>query len=255
MTGGPGCSSGIALFNENGPCSVKMSGMSTKKNAFSWNSKANMLFIDQPAGTGFSFGEAESDYDHNEAGVSRDMYNFLQAFYAAHPEYKPNPFHVFGESYGGHFVPATAGAILAGNKVAVNEGKFVIPLKGVGIGNGLTAPEIQYGFYGKYAAESPVGPLVPSVVSLAMRASSVVCVKEIAACQENPDTYVPSPEVAAVVAAARNRNQSGGATREAVSALLGSGHRSAKVVAGASAEDACDSGLAEHHMYVNITLD
>jgi cathepsin A (carboxypeptidase C) len=63
-----------------------------------------------------------------------------QAFYTAHPEYKPNPFFVFGESYGGHFVPATAGAILAGNSKADS---FVIPLAGIGIGNGLTAPEIQ----------------------------------------------------------------------------------------------------------------
>ena len=76
MTGGPGCSSAIALFKENGPCTIQ-DDLTTKKNPFSWNSNASILYIDQPAGTGFSYGE-DSDFDHNEEEVSRDMYNFLQ---------------------------------------------------------------------------------------------------------------------------------------------------------------------------------
>jgi len=211
---------------------------------FSWNSNASLIFIDQPAGTGFSYGDPDTDYDHNEKEVSRDMYNFLQAFYAAHAEYKPNPFHVFGESYGGHFVPATAGAVLEGN---LKKDKFVIPLTGVGIGNGLTAPEIQYGYYGVYAAENPVKPLVPAVVSMAMRASAVVCEKEIAACQSTPD-YVPSPEVLAAVAAA---NISQGSTAQWESLLLGPGRRhfgqeSSKPIKrthGTNGEGACDTAF------------
>ena len=154
------------------------------------------------------------------------MYNFLQAFYAAHPEYKQNPFHLFGESYGGHYVPATAGAILAGNKEG---GRFVIPLTGVGVGNGLTAPEVQYGYYGAYAAENPVGPLVPSVVSSAMKLSSYICLKEIASCQKNPDSYVPSPEVVAAVANADNATK-------AAALRWGLGHRLGE-------GDACDTAF------------
>ena len=52
-------------------------------------------------------------------------------------------------------MPATAGAILAGNE---KKDKFVIPLTGVAIGNGLTAPQIQYGYYGVYAETNPVAP-------------------------------------------------------------------------------------------------
>ena len=52
--------------------------MTTKPNKYSWNNNASMLFIDQPAGTGFSMGDPATDYDHNEKEVSRDMYNFLQ---------------------------------------------------------------------------------------------------------------------------------------------------------------------------------
>ena len=58
-----------------------MSGMSTKLNKYSWNTNASLIFIDQPAGTGFSYAEVDTDYDHNEKGVSRDMYNFLQVLF------------------------------------------------------------------------------------------------------------------------------------------------------------------------------
>ena len=53
--------------------------------------------------------------DHNEQEVSDDMYNFLQAFFTAHGKYLPNEFYVFGESYGGHFVPAISRGIYDGN--------------------------------------------------------------------------------------------------------------------------------------------
>merc|ERR1719359_23928 len=53
LTGGPGCSSEIALFTENGPCQVTKDGRTTRVNPYSWNRKANIVFVDQPAGTGF----------------------------------------------------------------------------------------------------------------------------------------------------------------------------------------------------------
>ena len=42
MTGGPGCSSEVALFGENGPCKVSADGSNTTVNPYSWNSNANM---------------------------------------------------------------------------------------------------------------------------------------------------------------------------------------------------------------------
>ncbi len=52
LTGGPGCSSELAIFYENGP--MKLVDGKPVKNDFSWNNKANLLFIDQPIGTGYS---------------------------------------------------------------------------------------------------------------------------------------------------------------------------------------------------------
>eukprot|EP01046_Picozoa_sp_COSAG06_P060646 COSAG06_NODE_12980_length_1306_cov_1.173985_2_plen_128_part_00 len=89
----------VALFGENGPCSVSEDGTNTITNPYSWNSNASILYIDQPAGTGFSYGLG---MDHSEAGVARDMYDFLQQFFKGHPQYAKLPFFAFGESYAGH---------------------------------------------------------------------------------------------------------------------------------------------------------
>lgn len=90
----------LALFGENGPCKVNEQGTGTYPNPYSWNTKANVMWVDQPAGTGFSYGD-ESGYDHNEKEVSDDMYTFLQLFFKNHPSLQGRPFYVFGESYGG----------------------------------------------------------------------------------------------------------------------------------------------------------
>jgi len=51
------------------------------------------MWVDQPAGVGYSYGAKK---DKDEAGVANDMYDFLQAFFKAHPEYALNSFFVFG---------------------------------------------------------------------------------------------------------------------------------------------------------------
>ena len=126
MTGGPGCSSEVALFGENGPCSVNAAGTGTIRNKYSWNTRANLVYIDQPAGTGFSYG---SGLDHDEAGVARDMYDFLQQLLQAHPALQPLDFYVVGESYAGHYVPAVTHEVWANNK-ALPSGAIQINLKG-----------------------------------------------------------------------------------------------------------------------------
>ena len=70
MTGGPGCSSEVALFGENGPCQVNADGTDTITNPYSWNSNATVIYIDQPAGTGFSYGIG---VDSTETGVARSV--------------------------------------------------------------------------------------------------------------------------------------------------------------------------------------
>jgi carboxypeptidase C (cathepsin A) len=182
MTGGPGCSSEVALFGENGPCSVNANGTDTIKNPYSWNSKASVLYIDQPAGTGFSYG---AGVDHDEKGVARDMYDFLQQFFKAHPKYQTLPFFAFGESYAGHYIPAVTHAIWQNNR-ALPSGAIRINLVGTSVGNGLTDPEVQYKYYADMAYSSNHHkPVVNKLEYGLMKAATVPCVAMIKACQTN----------------------------------------------------------------------
>ncbi|GER39438.1 serine carboxypeptidase [Striga asiatica] len=147
LTGGPGCSSELALFYENGPFHVT-DNLTLALNDFGWDKVSNLIYVDQPIGTGFSYSSEEDDIRHDEEGVSNDLYDFLQAFFKAHPQLTGNDFYITGESYAGHYIPAFATRVHQGNKN--NEG-IQINLKGFAIGNGLTNPEIQYGAYTDYA--------------------------------------------------------------------------------------------------------
>ena len=71
MTGGPGCSSEVALFGENGPCKVNGEGIGTERNPYSWNTNANLIYIDQPTGTGFSYGSGHIFGEEGVAGGTR----------------------------------------------------------------------------------------------------------------------------------------------------------------------------------------
>ncbi|NP_001141041.1 Serine carboxypeptidase-like precursor [Zea mays] len=149
LTGGPGCSSELALFYENGPFNIA-DNLSLVWNDFGWDKASNLIYVDQPTGTGFSYSSDSRDTRHNEATISNDLYDFLQAFFAEHPKYAKNDFFITGESYAGHYIPAFASRVHQGNKN--NEG-IHINLKGFAIGNGLTDPAIQYKAYPDYALD------------------------------------------------------------------------------------------------------
>ena len=55
IQGGPGFSSLISVGSENGPCFINEDSNSTRLNPWSWNNEVNMLYIDQPVQTGFSY--------------------------------------------------------------------------------------------------------------------------------------------------------------------------------------------------------
>ncbi|XP_060213416.1 serine carboxypeptidase-like isoform X2 [Lycium barbarum] len=149
LTGGPGCSSELALFYENGPFQIS-ANMSLVWNDFGWDKVSNLIYVDQPTGTGFSYTSDDRDIRRNETAISNDLYDFIQAFFNAHPEYVNNDFYISGESYAGHYIPVFASRVHQGNK---NEEGIYINLKGFAIGNGMTNPEIQFKAYTDYALD------------------------------------------------------------------------------------------------------
>ena len=99
MSGGPGCSSSLALFGENGPLTVNPD-LSLNVNPYSWTSNATVVWVDQPVGTGFSTGKP---LEHNEEGVGQDMVEFIAGFVAKYPQFQQLPLYIYGESYAGHY--------------------------------------------------------------------------------------------------------------------------------------------------------
>ena len=65
-----------------------------------WNSFANMLYIDQPAGTGFSYVTNPEGYVKNERTIGMELWNMMLKFYELYPKYANLDLYIFGESYG-----------------------------------------------------------------------------------------------------------------------------------------------------------
>jgi len=90
---------------------------------------ANVLFLESPAGVGFSYSNKSSDYATNgDKRTAADNYLFLVNWLERFPEYKNSDFFIAGESYAGHYVPQLAHTILYHNKRA---NKAIINLKGI----------------------------------------------------------------------------------------------------------------------------
>jgi serine carboxypeptidase 1 len=61
----------------------------------------NVLFIDNPVGTGFSYVDSSSAFTTTNAEIAEDLVNFIKGFLDAHPDFKTVPLYIFSESYGG----------------------------------------------------------------------------------------------------------------------------------------------------------
>jgi hypothetical protein len=99
--GGPGCSSLEGGFQESGPYWTTTGGVTLQKNDYSWNLFSNSLFIEAPAGVGFSYCDTPDGCVHNDTATAADNLKSLEIFFAGFPEYKANDFWITGESYAG----------------------------------------------------------------------------------------------------------------------------------------------------------
>ncbi|KAF8510885.1 serine carboxypeptidase [Hysterangium stoloniferum] len=130
--GGPGCSSSLGLLMELGPCRIK-SENSTVYNPYAWNSKANIIFIDQPVGVGFSYADYGETIETTE-DAAQDIAAFMRLFFDQFTEFQGRPFHLAGESYGGRYIPTFGAAIVDDNKKAVAAGLAPVNLVSIMIG-------------------------------------------------------------------------------------------------------------------------
>jgi len=141
LNGGPGCSSLGGFMTEHGPFRPNWDGKTVSINPYSWNRVANVLYLESPAGVGFSYSDDPQDYALvGDRRTADDAYKFILEFYKLFPSFQSNRFYVSGESYGGHYVPTLVQRIRSGNK---EENSVNIPIAGFLVGNAWTSMPID----------------------------------------------------------------------------------------------------------------
>ncbi|KAF5388045.1 hypothetical protein D9615_000707 [Tricholomella constricta] len=143
FNGGPGCSSFDGLMMEVGPWRMDGNG-GFKVVEGGWEEYTTMVYVDQPAGTGFSYASTDR-FVHTLDEASVQFLEFLRNFYQVFPDYQNVDTYLAGESFAGQWIPAFANAIL--------ESSLRIPLRGVAIGNGWIDPRRQYPTYIDFAVK------------------------------------------------------------------------------------------------------
>ena len=144
FTGGPGCSSSLAMLTELGPFKIASNGQQVR-NEFSWNTRANLLFIDNPIGTGFSHAN-DDDMARTEADVATAISKFFSIWIDLEPfqTLARRPIFITGESYAGHYVPFIANALFQ-----MKDPRIII--KGAAVGNGMINSAVQFESYIDYS--------------------------------------------------------------------------------------------------------
>jgi serine carboxypeptidase-like clade 2 len=100
-----------------------------------------VLYIEQPAGVGFSYFTNKDDISFNftDYNAAQDNLEAVLGWYEKFPEFKTNDLYVSGESYAGVYVPYLV--YLMNNHIEANINNpeaFLPPLKGMMVGNGVT---------------------------------------------------------------------------------------------------------------------
>ena len=147
--GGPGCSGLTGFMTEQGPFRPTANG-SLELNPYAWNLEASVVFIEQPVGVGFS--KAFGNLTYNDSNAASDNVKFVKGFMKLFPQFAANDFFISSESYGGHYMPTLASAL-------VDDGG-VPNFKGFLVGNPLTFLTYRnYGEFGTYAGHQLLKPL------------------------------------------------------------------------------------------------
>uniref|UniRef100_A0A7E4V8B1 Carboxypeptidase n=1 Tax=Panagrellus redivivus TaxID=6233 RepID=A0A7E4V8B1_PANRE len=129
FNGGPGCSSLDGLLNEMGPYEVSEDGKTMKQNEYAWNKFASVVYIESPAGVGFSY-STDGNTQTNDKQTAAENYEAVKQFFGKHPSFRNHSVFIMGESYGGVYVPSLTLNIVEGEK------DYPINLRGMALGNG-----------------------------------------------------------------------------------------------------------------------
>ncbi|XVF05280.1 hypothetical protein REPUB_Repub05bG0158200 [Reevesia pubescens] len=133
LQGGPGASGvGIGNFEEIGPLDTNL-----KPRNSTWLKKADLLFVDNPVGTGYSFVEDTELLVKTDDEAATDLTTLLMQLFNTNANLQKSPVYIVAESYGGKFAVTTGLSILK----AIEAGNLKLKLGGVALGNSWISPE------------------------------------------------------------------------------------------------------------------
>ncbi|WCJ18016.1 serine carboxypeptidase-like 1 [Euphorbia peplus] len=140
ISSGPGCSVLTAVLYQTGPIMFDYANSREGKptliiNPYSWTKFANILYLDFPVGTGFSYATTNEGYRTSDLISATHANHFLRKWLTTHPKFQSNALFFGGDSYSGILVPTIVREISKGNGEG-NEPK--INLNGFILGNPLT---------------------------------------------------------------------------------------------------------------------
>ncbi|EEF28200.1 serine carboxypeptidase, putative [Ricinus communis] len=140
LTGGPGCSVLSAFFYESGPVTFDYSNYngslpSLHLNPFAWTQGINILYVDAPIGTGFSYSTTQENYYVDDIKSAAQTYEFLRKWLLDHPQFLQNQLFIGGDSYSGIPLPIIVSHVLDGNELGLTP---MMNLKGYILGNPKT---------------------------------------------------------------------------------------------------------------------
>ncbi|RDX80239.1 Serine carboxypeptidase-like 51, partial [Mucuna pruriens] len=133
LQGGPGASGvGIGNFEEIGPLDTSL-----KPRNSTWLRKADLLFVDNPVGTGYSFVEDKEAFVTTDEEAGTDLTTLLIAIFNRDEKLQKSPLFIVAESYGGKYAVTLGLSALK----AIEDGKLKLTLGGVALGDSWISPE------------------------------------------------------------------------------------------------------------------
>ncbi|WJX50131.1 Serine carboxypeptidase-like 51 [Trifolium repens] len=133
LQGGPGASGvGIGNFEEVGPLDTNLEPRNS-----TWLLKADLLFVDNPVGTGYSFVEDQKLFVKTDDEAATDLTTLLIKLFNNNEKLQKSPLYIVAESYGGKFAVTLGLSALK----AIEDKKLKLTLGGVALGDSWISPE------------------------------------------------------------------------------------------------------------------
>ncbi|KAJ1397777.1 Peptidase S10, serine carboxypeptidase [Sesbania bispinosa] len=136
LQGGPSSSAiGLGNFQEIGPLDIDLNPRNS-----TWLKKADLLFVENPVGTGYSYVEDAKDatlFAKTDVEAATDMTTLLIEIFNKDENLQKSPLYIVAQSYGGKFAATLGLSALQ----AIEDGKLKLKLGGVALGDSWISPE------------------------------------------------------------------------------------------------------------------